>query len=89
MFRGPIFGEDIVHWGSTKAGEMNIKSIGVSNILSYYQVILNNTNSFWQVFYEVFYNDGNGVINTEVHAIVSERPIFKMNFPGHVIFLMS
>lgn len=54
MFRGAIFGEDIVHWGSTKAGEMNIKSIGVSNILSYYQVILNNTNSFWQVFYEVF-----------------------------------
>lgn len=54
MFRGPIFGKDTVHWGSTKAGEMNIKSIGVSNILSYYQVILNNTNSFWQVFYEVF-----------------------------------
>lgn len=54
MFRGAIFGKDIVHWGSTKAGEMNIKSIGVSNILSYYQVILNNTNSFWQVFYKVF-----------------------------------
>lgn len=77
MFRGAIFGKDIVHWGSTKAGEMNIKSIGVSNILSYYQVILNNTNSFWQVFYEVFYNDGNGVINTEVHAISVRGPYSK------------